>query len=203
MLQTHILKQVQRANKKILLVTKYWDTKMTVSILIEAQSSFWECIFGLWENRIEHIWEKNLPRKNIHFIGNIQSQKIPEIVNHCSHIHSLASFKHAQKIENQKLEVYAFIQIRLDEQKDIWIWEEELWLFLDACKSFKNLKIIWISGMGSWNVPDEEKRKEFQKLIALRNLHMPNWLISAGTSQDYEIALQEWIDIIRVWKALV
>jgi len=52
--------------------------------------------------------------------------------------------------------------------------------------------------MWAWDVSEWEKREEFKKLISLRDTYLPNWLISAGTSRDYEIALDEWIDIVRV-----
>ena len=203
MLNSKLLKQIRWAKKRILLVTKYWDEATTKELLEEARDQFSDIIYGVWENRIEQIREKNIPREHLHFIWNIQSQKIPEIVKYCSHIHSLASLKHAQKIENQGLKIEAFIQIRLDEQKDIWISEDKLWDFLVSCRDFKNLTIIWISGMWSGESSEEEKRKEFRTLISLRNTYFPDWLISAGTSRDYEIALEEWIDIVRVGTILM
>jgi len=201
MLQDKVFTNVANAHKKILIVTKYWDKEETHSILQEAKEKYPNIIFGLWENRIKKIVEKKLPREQTHFIGNIQSQKIREIVKRCSTIHSLYSLKHAIKIESTWFPVNAFIQIKLDKNKDIWICEDTLEYFLQACSSFKNIKIIWISWMWAWDVSESEKKQEFQKLISLRNMYIPGWLISAGTSRDYEIALSEWIDIVRIWSA--
>ena len=198
MLNSEVFEKVKNAGKKILVVTKYWDEKKTLKILQSCEEEFPDEFLALGENRIEAIKEKNLPREKVHFIGNIQSRKIPEIVSYCSTIHSLASLKHAQKIEKQWINTQAFIQIRLDPNKDIGVSEFELSEFLKDCKDFKNLKIIGIAGMGSWKFSEQEKRDEFQTLISLRNTYIPNWLISAGTSRDYEIALEEWIDIVRV-----
>jgi uncharacterized pyridoxal phosphate-containing UPF0001 family protein len=65
---------------------------------------------------------------------------------------------------------------------------------------------IWIIGF-SWiwkaEFTKQEKIAEFQLLKNLRDKYIPNGLVSAWTSRDYEIAIDEWIDIIRVWKALV
>jgi uncharacterized pyridoxal phosphate-containing UPF0001 family protein len=185
MLSTKVLDKVKQVNKKILIVTKYWNKEKTKTILQEAETQYSDIFYGLWEN-------------TVHFIGNIQSQKISEIVKHCCVIHSLSSLKHAIKINNIWLPISAFIQINLDPSKDNGISEDNLWYFLQACDQFNNLKIIWISGMWAWDISETEKRAEFQKLIFLRNKHMPNWLISAGTSRDYELALQEWIDIVRI-----
>ena len=203
MLHETLFKNIQRANKKILIVTKYWDKQKTLDLYNQASKDYPEIVYGLWENRIESIIDKSLPRNTVHFIGNIQSQKIAQIVRYCSTIHSLSSLKHAIKIENCWFPIQAFIQINLDTNKNIWIPEDTLEYFLKACKDFKNLKIIWISGMGSADVSEWEKRSEFRKLILLRDTYMPNELISAGTSRDYEIAIEEWINIVRVGQAAV
>jgi len=203
MLNTEVFENIKNAEKQILIVTKYWDALKTREILSEAQENYPNSIFWLWENRIDTIKDKKLPRGKIHFIWNIQSQKIPDIVRYCSTIHSLESLKHALKIENQWFPISAFIQIKLDKHKNIWIDPENLSYFLQACKDFKNLKIIWISGMWAGDVSEDEKRAEFQKLIKLRNVYLPNWFISAWTSRDYEIALEEWIDVVRVWSIAV
>ncbi len=203
MLNNTLFQNVQKRSVKILIVTKYWNTNTTAEIYKLAQKQYPEIIYGLGENRIESIVEKQLPRNLVHFIGNIQSQKIRQIVQRCWVIHSLCSLKHASKIENIWLPVSAFIQINLDDQKDIWISENNLWYFLQACRDCKHLKIIWISGMWASEVNEKEKRDEFRKLVSLRDTYLPNWLISAGTSRDYEIALEEWIDIVRVGKYVV
>jgi len=203
MLNNQVFKNVQNSQKKILIVTKYWEKEKTLEIYKQAQKDFPEIFFGLWENRIETLTEKWFPRNIMHFIGNIQSQKIAQIVKNCWVIHSLSSLKHATKIENLWLPVKAFIQIQLDPSKNIGISEDNLWYFLQACKGFKHLTIIGISGMWAGDVSETEKREEFRKLISLRDTHLPNWLISAGTSRDYEIALDEWIDVVRVGNKII
>lgn len=203
MLHTDLFEHIQKSQKHILVVTKYWDREKTLNILDRVSQSYGEIFYGIWENRIEQIKEKNLDRDTVHFIWNIQSKKIKDIVRYCSVIHSLSNIKHAQIIEWQSIEVSAFIQIMLDKEKQNGISVKELPKFLEACKDFKYLKIIWISGMWSMKIIEKEKREEFQLLKELRDKHIPHWLISAGTSADYEIALQEWIDIVRVGQKAV
>jgi len=147
MLNTEIFKNIKNHQKQILIVTKYWDTKKTQQIIDEADEKYSDVYYGIWENRIEKIIEKGFPRDQVHFIGNIQSKKIWEIVKHCSVIHSLYSIKHAQMIEKIWTPVKAFLQIHLDPEKSSWVLEEDLGEVLDACKDFKNLEIIWLSGM--------------------------------------------------------
>ena len=203
MLNTNLFEHIQKSKKHILVVTKYWDREKTLNILKQVSQDYWEIFYGIWENRIEQIKEKNFDRDMVHFIWNIQSKKIKDIVRYCSTIHSLSNLKHAQIIEWQSKSTSAFIQIGLDKEKQNGISVEELPKFLKACKDYKYLKIIWISGMWSMKVSEKEKREEFQLLKDLRNKHIPHWLISAGTSADYEIALEEWIDIVRVGQKAV
>ncbi len=203
MLKHDLFQNIQKSKKQILTVTKYWDKSTTLQILWEVQTKYPQVFFGIWENRIQSLEEKQIPREHVHFIGNIQSRKISEIVKHCSVIHSLASLKHAQKIEYQQTPTKAFIQIQLDPKKQIGIPHSELQNFLSVCASYKYLDIIWISGMGSLEFSESIKRKEFQKLIKLRNDYIPNWLISAGTSRDYILALEEWVDIVRIGQKIL
>jgi len=200
MLNAKVFDSVSLHKKYILIVTKYWDTQTTEQILTKVQENYPGVFFGIGENRVESLIEKKIPRQHMHFIGNIQSRKIPQIVQYCSVIHSLSSLKHANKIESLWISIKAFIQINLDPEKDIGISESELWGLLQSCNTYKSLEIIGISGMGNGYFSEEEKRKEFQKLIKLRNTHIPHWFISAGTSRDYEIALELWINIVRVGK---
>ncbi|MCI8424598.1 MAG: YggS family pyridoxal phosphate-dependent enzyme [Adlercreutzia sp.] len=57
------------------------------------------CDFG--ENRPDQIVPKSqeFPEATWHFIGNIQSRRIPEIVGAASLIHSLYQLRHAEKID--------------------------------------------------------------------------------------------------------
>jgi len=203
MLNTEVFDTVRDHNAKILVVTKYWDTQKTLDIFNSCKWDYTDIFFWLWENRTKILQEKWLSRENIHFIGNIQSREIKNIVHYCSTIHSLGSVKHAQKIENVWIYTEAFIQIKLDPKKDIWIPEKDVADFLWATRDFTYLKIIWISGMGATNISEDKKREEFRTLIKIRDIYLPHWLISAGTSQDYQIALKEWIDIVRVWSLAI
>ena len=101
MLNHHLFENIKKAHSRVLLVTKYWDKIQTQEIIKQSKQLYPEIVFAYGENRIEAIREKNIKRQDLHFIGNIQSQKIPEIVKTCSVIHSLSSLKHASKIENQ------------------------------------------------------------------------------------------------------
>jgi len=164
-------------------------------------------LFWIWENRIEKIIEKWILRENMHFIWQIQSNKIDKIVTFCSTIHSLESIKHADlidKISKEKnLQTRVFLQIKLDNEKDSWIEINNFPIILEQIQQLKNIEILWISGMWAWVFTIEEKEKEFETLINLRDKYLPWKLISAWTSRDYKIALKHDIDVIRIWSLIV
>ena len=63
------------------------------------------------------------------------------------------------------------------------------------------LEILGISAIGVGEFTPEQKRKEFKELIVLRDEFLPGKKISAGTSRDFELALEAGIDVLRVGKA--
>ena len=58
--------------------------------------------------------------------------------------------------------------------------------------------IIWKT-----EATEEERRDEFQYIKQIKNTYLPNGLVSAGTSRDYKIAIEEGIDIVRVGRSLI
>jgi hypothetical protein len=138
----------------------------------------------------------------MHFIGNIQSRNIPDIVKHCSVIHSLCEVRHAEKLnELGKTKVFIQINISREAQKS-GILPEALPTFLESMSPFQNIEILGISAMGAGGFSDATKRAEFIGLKRLRDKYLPEGKISAGTSRDFEIALEEGIEIVRVGQAI-
>lgn len=118
-----------------------------------------------------------MPKEELHFIGNLQSKKLQDIVTRCSCIHSLDSIKHAKKLETicneLGIHIDVFLQVRLDSNKEHGIAETDIPLFLDALKNLPHLHVLGISGMGAAQFTLEEKTKEFQKLLDTRDSHLP------------------------------
>ncbi len=200
-----IFEKIESTGSSVVVVTKYFNAKETQDVLgqLKKQPSF----LALGENRIGDILSKNIPRAQMHFIGNIQSRNIHDIVEHCSVIHSLCEIRHAEKLnslgtpEGEKIRVFLQINISREAQKS-GILPEDLPVFLESMKPFKNIEILGISAMGAGGFSPESKRAEFVGLKRLRDKHVPNGKISAGTSRDFEIALEEGIDIVRVGQAI-
>ena len=197
---------IKNSNSKLLAVTKYWNLEEIKSFFSKLDKDYFDSIIWLGENRVLSLKEKNLDRQQTHFIWNIQTKEIKYIIKFCDTIHSIDNEKHIKKIEDicEKSDTWMkiFLQINLDKSKPGWINMSDIPKFLELIDNCDNVSLVWFSAIWKAEFTREEKIKEFQILKKLRDKYIPNWLISAWTSRDYKIAIEEWIDIIRIWKAL-
>ncbi|MDH3353542.1 MAG: hypothetical protein OEL87_03775, partial [Nanoarchaeota archaeon] len=147
----------------------------------------------------EVLAKKGILRDRCHFIGNIQSRKIGEIGEFCSVIHSLDSLSHARKFMKAGDFTSFFIQINLDPTKSSGVDPQLIPEFL---KIIPEDRVLGISAIGKGDFTIPEKINEFKELKKIRDTYLPGKKISAGTSRDFEIALSEGIEIVRVGQAL-
>ncbi len=198
-----ILDIIRKRWAKLVFVTKYFDSEFTKDVIEKFKDD--EVFFWIGENRIEVIKEKNILPKYVHFIWNIQSKKIQDIVKYCDFVHSFSKKEHfllfdkyAEK-ENKKIKI--FLQIYLDNEKKNGILENEVDFYLNEAKKYKNIEIVGISGIGKYEFSREEKLREIALLKSIQK-NYPYLKISFWTSVDWEIALKQWIEILRIGKNL-
>ena len=202
-----LFEDFKKSNSKILAVTKYWNIEEIKNFFSSLEEKYFDLIIWLWENRVNSLKEKNLDRQQTHFIWNVQTKEIKYIIKYCDTIHSIDNEKHIKKIDDicEKSDTWMkiFLQINLDKSKPWWIDVSEIPKFIKLIDNCENVSLVWFSAIWKAEFTKEEKINEFRILKELRNKYIPNWLISAWTSRDYEIAIEEGIDIVRVWQALV
>jgi len=205
-LNKKLILQFKDSKSKLLAVTKYWDLEETKELIWEFSEEDLGILAWFWENRLNSLKEKNLDREQTHFIGNLQTKEIKHIVRYCDTIHSVDNLKHIKKLEEicekQDTWVKFFLQINVDSSKEWWINPEEIPKFLELIDTCDNISLVWLSAIWRAEFTEEEKREEFKLLKELRKKYLQFGIISAWTSRDYEIALEEEIDIIRIGKAL-
>ncbi len=197
-----LLEQFRKSESKLLAVTKYLEKDDTLDVISKLEEEYLDILEWIWENRIEILKEKELDREKVHFIWNIQSKQIKDIIKYASVVHSLDDIKHLRKFEDicskQWNWIQVFLQINIDSSKPGWINENDLPKFLDIIWEMENVSLIWFSAIWKSECTKEEKEAEFDLLLNLRNKYLQNWFVSAGTSRDYEIALENGVDIIRI-----
>lgn len=205
-LNKSLLEEFRKSDSKILAVTKYLDKDSTLEVIEQLETEYPDILEWIWENRIDVLKEKNLDREKVHFIWNIQSKEIKDIIKYASVVHSLDDIKHIRKFEDICGKswnwIQIFLQINVDETKPGWINVKQIPEYLEIIWEMENVSLIWFSAIWKSEFTRQEKEAEFDLLISLRNKYLQNWFVSAGTSLDYEIALEKWVDIVRVGSKL-
>lgn len=202
-----IIEDFDNTDSMLLAVTKYWDKYQIEEFKKDLNTEELSLIVWFWENRVASLKEKELDRDFTHFIWNIQTKEIKTILKYCDTIHSVDNKKHIKKIEEicekQDNWVKIFLQINVDTTKEWWISPDEIPEFIALIDECDNISLVWFSAIWKAEFTREEKIEEFRLLKELRTKYIPNWVISAWTSRDYKIALEEGINLVRIGSALV
>jgi pyridoxal phosphate enzyme (YggS family) len=162
------------------------------------------------ENRVQEIVDKQskLP-KNIewHMIGHLQKNKVKYIAKFINLIHSVDRIslakeidKHAKK-ENRKIDCLIQLKISKEESK-FGLQIEDFKNFYESLKNYKNLNVIGLMGMASFTDDNELIDKEFKKIKTIYDdmvlIDSGFKVLSIGMSDDYDIALENGSNMIRV-----
>ena len=188
-------------NVSILAVSKYVDS---TEIKKAYQSGFRD--FG--ENRVPDLIQKaeelkdDCPEIRWHFIGNIQSNKIKELMSLKSlhAIHSLDSYKHLKMIGERAISpLKIFVQVNTsDESQKGGV--ESIEQILKLTGEIEHYPYLFFSGlmcMAPIGGDLDSARESFERLKKLSN-QFTNCELSMGMSGDYQIALELGANYIRV-----
>jgi PLP dependent protein len=157
----------------------------------------------LGENRAQQLRAKVEawpdPALRWHFIGQLQSRKVKQIVPLVELIHSVASDSALAQLERHgtpETEVLVEVNVAGEEGK-AGIAPAELPAFLARAP----VRVTGLMGMPPFAEDPEASRPHF---AALRELARENGLrhLSMGTSQDYTVAVEEGATIVRVGSVL-
>lgn len=155
-----------------------------------------------------------------HMIGHIQSRKIKYLVRNFKMVHSIDRFEVAEKLNNACLQADMVMPVLLEvnltgeESKFGYsVAHEKLCpAFYQEIEKIKTLGQLQLQGLMTMppliNKPDEN-RKIFTKLHSLledigKVIDVPEFkYLSMGTSQDFEIAIEEGATHIRIGEAIM
>jgi len=133
------------------------------------------------------------------FIGNLQSRKVKQLVSICRLIHSLGSESALEQLGrhgNPGIEVLVEVNVAGEEGKG-GVAPEELGGFLERCP----VHVSGLMTMPPFSTDPEDSRPHFARLAELAAAHDLERL-SMGTSQDWQVAVQEGATIIRLGTTL-
>ena len=179
----------------------------TVQEIQEAYNSG-QLKFG--ENRVQEIVDKQskLPN-NIewHMIGHLQKNKVKYIAKFINLIHSVDRISLAEEIDKhakkENREIDCLIQLKISkEESKFGLQIEDFKNFYESLKNYKNLNIIGLMGMASFTDDNELIDKEFKKIKTIYDdmvlIDSEFKVLSIGMSDDYDIALENGSNMIRV-----
>lgn len=170
-------------------------------------------VFG--ENRVQELIEKQevLPKDiQWHLIGHLQRNKVKYIAEFVHLIHSVESDKLLQEINKQanRFEriIPCLLQIKIaEEETKFGLDKEEAENILKTYREkFENVQIIGVMGMATFTDDMEQVRREFKSLKKVydhfQTLDDDIQILSMGMSGDYELAIEEGSNMVRVGSAI-
>jgi PLP dependent protein len=184
------------ADVELLTAVKYVDVA-DIGVLADAGLTL------LGENRAQELEAKVAawpdPALRWHFIGQLQSRKVKQILPLVELTHSVASDSALRQLERHgtpETEVLVEVDVAGEEGK-AGIAPAALAGFLERAP----VRVTGLMGMPPFTADPEASRPHF---AALRELAAQHGLrrLSMGTSQDYAVAVEEGATIVRIGSIL-
>jgi pyridoxal phosphate enzyme (YggS family) len=170
-------------------------------------------VFDFGENRVQELLEKyDKFDESIkwHLIGHLQTNKVKYIIEKVHMIHSVDSIELAREINNRaanagrKIDILVQINVSGEETK-FGIKPEEAEDFINTVSQLGNVTIRGLMTIAPYAENTEEIRPVFKNLYniyidikrkKIDNVYMD--YLSMGMSNDFEIAIQEGANIVRI-----
>ncbi|WP_302104442.1 YggS family pyridoxal phosphate-dependent enzyme [Polycladomyces zharkentensis] len=197
---------------RVVAVTKYVDLETTRAVLDAG-------IEDIGESRAQEAVPKfeALEGRGVwHFIGHLQRNKVKDVINRFTYIHSLDRYSLAKEIQSRAekadKQVKCFIQVNVSgEESKHGIAPAELTDFArEVVETCPRIQVVGLMTMAPKTDQPEEVRPFFRRLKQLQvelqklgdtRLHVPH--LSMGMSQDYPIAVEEGATFLRLGSVLV
>jgi PLP dependent protein len=163
----------------------------------------------LGENRVKEALEKypQIPGVEWQMIGHLQSNKVRDALGIFDLIHSVDSVSLAQEIDKQALKINKIqsilLEVKTSPEPGKFGFNPEV--LFDVCGQILKLGNVKIKGlMTIAPVVDrpQDARPYFSKLRQLRDKLNSGWLLSMGMTDDFDVAIEEGADIIRLGRAI-
>ncbi len=163
------------------------------------------------ENKVQDLVAKAeaLPKDiKWHMIGHLQRNKVKYIVPFVHLIHGVDSEKLLKEIDKQAAKVDRIVSCLLQvhiakEDTKFGFSAEEIEQLLsnDGLSKYPNVKIEGLMGMATFTDDKSQVAEEFASLKSLFDQY--NWdILSMGMSGDYQIAIEQGSNMIRVGTAI-
>ncbi|HHZ02834.1 MAG TPA: YggS family pyridoxal phosphate-dependent enzyme [Tissierellia bacterium] len=215
-----ILKRIEESAKKS--GRDFRDiTVIAVSKTVDAQrakEAVESGIINLGENRVQELVKKyeELKDTNVkwHMIGHLQRNKVKYIIDKVEMIHSVESLSLAEEINKRAAQKNLLCKVLIElniggEESKFGISEDSIYEFLKSMEDFENIKVMGLMTVAPFSENPEDVRWVFRKMknifdeisgMNYKNTQMK--YLSMGMTNDFEIAIEEGANIIRIGTAI-
>lgn len=212
--QKRIARAAQRAGRDAQDITLLAVTKKVAVDRIREIAGLG--IKDLGENRVQELLEKipKLPAGiNWQMIGHLQRNKVKSIMGKVSLIHSLDRWSLAEEIqkraERKQMVVPVLVQVNVaGEDTKFGLPSSEVMEFLSQVTSLKNIAVRGLMTIAPYVDNPEDVRPVFRALhdlageIKNKNADIKMEFLSMGMTNDFEVAVEEGANILRIGSAL-
>jgi len=169
------------------------------------------------ENRVQELIKKyDIINKNIswHMIGSLQTNKVKYIIDKVDLIHSLDRISLARELNKRAgaigRKIQTLIQVNMSrESTKSGIYEEDLISFIEELVDYPNIEVKGLMTIGP-NTHDTDTVREcfsrfrclFEDLRSRQIDHIDMQYLSMGMTNDYEIAIEEGSNMIRIGRGI-
>ncbi|WP_313756382.1 YggS family pyridoxal phosphate-dependent enzyme [Tissierella sp.] len=214
-IQENIEKALNRAGRErekveLIAVTKTVDVDR-INEAIETGIS------NIGENKVQELEKKCdiIGNKiNYHMIGHLQTNKVKNIIGKTKLVHSLDRISLAKELDKRSrsndIVTDVLIQVNVAEEESKFGLEvDKVLYFIEEILDFKNIKVRGLMTIAPYTTDTVLLRDVFRTLFNLKeniinrnynNLSMD--YLSMGMTNDYELAIEEGSNIVRIGSAI-
>lgn len=170
----------------------------------------------LGENRAQELREKmsTIPEEvEWHFVGHLQTNKVNMVVGKVRLIHSLDSLRLAEAVSSRACRLGTVQEVLLQvnvsgEPSKFGVAPEEARELLERLSVLPGLRVRGLMTIAPLRAEGEAARPYFRRLRELRDELREAFpgvdldCLSMGMTQDYEVAVEEGADLVRVGTAV-
>lgn len=179
------------------------------SAIIEAYQ-IGQRIFG--ENKVQELVQKfeELPKDiNWHMIGHLQTNKVKFIAPFVSLIHGVDSVKLLKEINKRAKQnnrvIDCLLQVHIATESTKFGFDiSELNNAINSANEYQNIRIVGLMGMATFTDNKQQVIQEFSSLKivfdTVKNEHITT--LSMGMSGDYQLAIEQGSNMVRVGSAI-
>ncbi len=169
------------------------------------------------ENYVQELVDKAaaLPKDiEWHFIGHLQSNKVKFIAPFVHLIHGVDGEKLLQEINKQAAKqgrvIDCLLQVHIAEEDTKFGFDEASLMELlqsGRLANYPNVQVKGLMGMASFSDDTNQVQQEFKQLkkcfdLAKNSIGVTCSILSMGMSGDYELAIQEGSNMVRIGSLL-